>query len=209
LNNTRTGEPKENAMEKYEEHNMVFIDFETTGSNPYIDFPIQIGAVSVDEELSIKNKFSSLIKPPPNAFNTSKAFSIHQIDLRNLNDAPDQRDVLTQFSNCFGTSYRFAAWNVSFDVSFFRKMCNDNKFNDFFNRINYRHIDIQTICSFANKIELIDSNVHSLDDCVKYFKLKRSYGHDALEDSILALEVYKNLLITTKSACQSEMTETI
>lgn len=188
-------------MKKPEEQYIVFLDFETTGSNPYVHFPIQIGAVLVDEELSIKQTFSSFIRPPRQARSTDIAFRIHQIDLDNLKDAPHPRDVIERCFERLGTNYRFASWNISFDVSFFRKLCNDNNKIELFNRINYRHIDIQTICSFARELDLIDPNVRSLDDCITKFKLKRSKSHDALEDSVLALEVYKTLLVVAKSAC--------
>jgi len=183
------------SQEKY----ICFIDFETTGSNPYIHFPIEIGAVLVRNNLSIINKFSSYIRPPYEARNTNVAFNIHQIRLDNLKNAPVAKDVVEEFFDKFGTNYNFASWNISFDVSFFRKLCNDTDKIESFNKIGYRHIDIQTVCSLARELRLIDSKVKSLDDCVRIFNLNRSKAHDALEDSMICIEVYRNLLTIFKS----------
>lgn len=189
-------------MEPSSEKYRCFLDFETTGSNPYLHFPIQIGAVLVREDLSIVEKFSSFIRPPSEARNTDIAYRIHHIALDRLRNAPEPRDVIEDFFRIFGTEYCFASWNINFDVSFFRKLCNDNNKMELFDRISYRHIDIQTICSFARKLELIDSRVRSLNDCAEYFNLSRSEAHDALEDSILVLRVYEKLSDILEAACR-------
>ena len=85
------------------------------------------------------------------------------------------------------------------------KLCHDNNKMDLFDKISYRHIDIQSICGFLRRLQIIDPDVRSLEDCTRYFKLSRSAAHDALEDSVLALEVYKNLLKISRSAYRFDM----
>jgi DNA polymerase-3 subunit epsilon len=189
-------------MEESSDKYKCFLDFETTGSNPYLHFPIQIGAVLVREDLSIVERFSSYIRPPGEARNTDIAFRIHHIALSKLRNAPEPKDVINDFFRIFGTEYCFASWNISFDVSFFRKLCNDNNKMKLFDRISYRHIDVQTICSLARKLELIGPKVQSLNDCAAYFDLSRSDAHDAFEDSILVLRVYGELRNILKAACR-------
>ena len=192
-------------MKRTKEKNICFIDFETTGHNPCLHYPIQVGAVLVTEELEITKNFCSFIRPPSDARNTDIAYKFHQIELSRLKNAPLAEKVLNDFFELFGTNYNFASWNVSFDVSFFRKLCHDNNKMDLFDKISYRHIDIQSICGFLRRLQIIDPDVRSLEDCTRYFKLSRSAAHDALEDSVLALEVYKNLLKISRSAYRFDM----
>ncbi len=174
--------------------NLCFIDFETTGSNVFEDHPLEFGAVLVNKNFEIVNEFFSSIKPPDRSQNTATAFAIHNIKLRDLEDAPTSKVVLDDFFERFGVDYGFAGWNISFDVPFFRKLCYLNEMMDLYNKIDYRHIDVQTICKIARELTLIPGNIKSLDDCVRYFGLNRSKVHNALEDAKLTFSVFQALL---------------
>lgn len=171
-----------------------FIDFETTGIDVYKDNPIEIGAVLIDERGEILSKFYSFIKPRSNRITSVNAFKIHGIDSKSLIIAPSQNEVLNNFFNQLGTDYRFAGWNINFDVSFFRRMCHfSNRMSDY-NKINHRHIDVQSINFLATELGFIDSQYRSLSDLAKLFSIDRNVKHSAIEDAIITSKVYIELI---------------
>lgn len=180
--------------------NICFIDFETTGIDVYRDFPIQLGALLVDEKLNSIKKFSSFIKLPTSKSISSDSKVIHKLTHEKLKDAPTAKSVIKQFYNTVGYDYCLAGWNISFDIPFLRILSSKYDMMHIYNKINYRHIDVQTICQLASRLSLINDNVKSLDDCIIYFGLNRSQAHDALQDSELTLEVFRRLLLLFKNA---------
>ncbi|WBO83649.1 3'-5' exonuclease [Hymenobacter yonginensis] len=177
-----------------QQKNICFIDFETTGIDIYKDEPIEIGALVVDGELNIINKFYSRISLPNNAIIDNSAFDIHGIKYSDLYESPSQENVINLFFESMGTDYCFASWNISFDVGFFKKICYYNNMIDTFNKINYRHIDVQSISQVANRLNIFNKEVNSLSECVNYFSLKRKKYHNAYEDALLCKEVYENII---------------
>jgi DNA polymerase III epsilon subunit-like protein len=171
-----------------------FIDFETTGIDVFRDEPIEFGAILVDSNLEIKNKFTSKISVNKSVYLTKRAFNIHNISIEDLDNSPTQKEVINMFFNEFGTDYRLGGWNISFDVSFLRKICHKNGLMVKYNKINHRHIDTQSLGFLAAELGLIEKNNNSLNDWVHYFGFNRSQNHSAVEDAKLTFEVYKKLL---------------
>ena len=170
-----------------------FIDFETTGIDISTDQPIEFGAVLVDKFGVIEKKFQSRIMLERIDLYNNKAYEIHGIDYELLRSSPTQHQVLSLFFNEFGYDYCFGAWNVSFDVSFFKKMCHENNMSDLFNKIHYRHLDVQSVAKFSKYLNVIDENIKSLSNCADYFNINRSSYHNALEDALICYEVYKSI----------------
>jgi DNA polymerase III subunit epsilon len=111
-----------------------------------------------------------------------------------LKGKPDQVQVLEEFFRKFGTSFRFVAWNMTFDVGFFKKMCFENGFGIEFDRVNYRHLDLQSMFFFYCKQRELQDLI-SLNDACKHFHILRSNYHSALEDADITYEVFKNLML--------------
>ena len=181
-------------------NNICFIDFETTGIDVFRDEPIEFGAVLVNENLEVLNKFCSKIKINKSVYLKKSAFNIHNIELSDLSNAPNQKEVLMGFYDSFGTDYRLAGWNISFDVTIFRRMCNKNAKMIDYNKINHRHIDVQSLNFLANQLSLFPKQLNSLSDVSNFYSLTRSKNHSALEDALLTLEVYKKLFFLFKSS---------
>ena len=178
-----------------EPKNICFIDFETTGVDVFKDEPIELGAVLVDEEQIIKMKFFSRIKPRTKARMRKSAYEIHGLSEKDFTEAPSQKEVLTSFFEQMGTNYRFAGWNINFDVTFFRRMCSRNGYMHQYNKIFFRHIDVQSLNYLSNKLGLYrDSQNQSLSDLSKYFGFERSENHNALEDTLNTFYVYKEIV---------------
>lgn len=174
--------------------NICFIDFETTGIDVFKDNPIEFGAVLVNEKNEIVAEFHSYL-----ALRTKRKFSaqsklIHGLDESKLNEAPEQNKMLTKFFEEFGTDYRFAGWNINFDVSFFRRICHLNNFMREYNKIYHRHIDVQSISYFLSQKNIMLEREKSLSDLADYFGLERQEKHSAIEDAKLTFEVYKKLM---------------
>jgi DNA polymerase-3 subunit epsilon len=175
-----------------------FIDFETTGIDIFRDEPIDFGAVLVDNDLKPIKEFSSKIALQKNVYFTKRAFNIHNITEEDLIEAPSQKQVLDNFFEEFGTNYRLGGWNISFDVSFLRKMCNKNGMMVNFNKINHRHIDTQTLGFLINELNLIAESNNSLNDWINYFGYNRMQNHSAIDDAKLTYKVYKELVALIK-----------
>jgi len=171
-----------------------FIDLETTGSDYAKDYPIQIGVILVKiRNFKIIKRYSSLINIPEGIIISKKAKEIHGLKKEDIKNAAKPKKVLKDFFNKIGTNYAFAGWNVCFDVSFFRKICIENGFNNQYKEINFHHIDVQSIAKYLKIKGKIEGEI-SLSNLCKIYNLTRSENHDALEDAILSLEVLKRLI---------------
>lgn len=174
--------------------NICFIDFETTGVDVFKDNPIELGAVLVNSKGTIIKKFHCFIKPRTQRRMSKSAKQIHGLSFGDLLSKKNQNDVIKEFFNLMGTNYRFGGWNINFDVSFFRSMCHHTNMMSSFNKINHRHIDVQTINFTAQRLGLIDNKINSLTDLSYYFGLSRKFKHSAIEDAEIAAEIYYKLL---------------
>ena len=140
----------------------------------------------------IIKKYSSLINVPEGVIISKKAKEIHGLEKEDIKNAPKPEKVLKDFFNEFGTDYAFAGWNVCFDVSFFRKICIENGFNNQYKEINFHHLDVQSVAKYLKIKGNIEGEISLINLC-KTYNLKRSKNHDALEDAKLSLEVLKRL----------------
>ncbi|MDX8338772.1 3'-5' exonuclease [Draconibacterium sp. IB214405] len=171
-----------------------FIDFETTGIDVFKDNPIEIGCTLTNQKGDILQEFHSYIKPKSKRKTSASAKNIHGINTNSLMNAPTQKEVLIKFFKEMGTNYRFAGWNINFDVTFFRRMCHLNNMMGLYNKIYHRHIDIQSIVFYLKESNRIPNNLNSLNDLASFYKLDRDSNHSALQDSRLANIVYKKII---------------
>lgn len=169
------------------------LDLETTGINQFRDQPIEIGAILVDQNFEIIDRFHSYMQISSDLRFTDSARKTHGLTENFLSNKSSQRAVLNRFFLKFGTNFRFVAWNMTFDVGFFRKMCFDNGYIQDFDRLNYRHIDLQSIFFFYCERRGI-RNLRSLDDACQHFGIPRSRYHNALEDAEITYKLFKKLI---------------
>lgn len=169
-----------------------FLDLETTGINLFQDHTIEIGAVLVDENFQIIKTFHSFIKPDKVISFSNASKKVHGLTESFFDDKTSSTIVLDHFFHEMGTDFRFVSWNISFDISFFKKLCHTTKMTEQFNKINYRHIDLQSIFYWYCARHSLN-NMSSLDDACAYFHIPRSKYHNALEDAQIAYQVFKKL----------------
>lgn len=128
-------------------HKLVAIDIETTGLFPELGAEvIEIGAVIVNEDLSMGPTYKSYIKPST-SYRDPKAMSINLISEETLADAPALTDVMADLwrfatANTGSTQPVLAAWGPNFDVHFLQSACRANGI-DF--KYNFRPVDIKSI----------------------------------------------------------------
>jgi DNA polymerase III subunit epsilon len=170
------------------------LDLETTGINQFYDQPIEIGAVLVDETLQKIDRFHSYIHIPETLKFSTSAKKTHGLDESFLSNKPSQATVLRNFFDKFGYDFRFVTWNMSFDVGFFRRICYENNFQIEFDRLNYRHLDLQSMFFYYCEKKGY-SNLKSLDDACHHFGISRSNFHSALEDAEITYKLFRKLMI--------------
>lgn len=173
--------------------NICFIDFETTGTNVFVDEPIELGALLVDDNFKEINRFYSKIRISPNTKIQKSAYDIHNYTAIDLADAPPTNVVIENFFNKFGINYYLAGWNISFDVPYFRKMCFLSGRLDAYDKIDYHHLDVQSVVKFLIHLKMLPGYLSSLSKCAEYFQIQRAITHNALEDAFIAFVLYKKI----------------
>lgn len=175
-----------------------FIDFETTGTIPEIHSPLQLGAVLAKEKSLVPLQyFSEYILPPQDVVVEPGALEVNGLDINNMPITSIlPYECLQKFWWTFKYDYRFAAWNTHFDVSIFRGMCIKNGQLDLYKKLDYHHIDIQSIVQHLKLRGDIPRGVISFNNALEYFDLKRSgKKHDAYEDAHLLRKLYYHLKV--------------
>lgn len=175
-------------------NNICFIDFETSGTNVFYDEPIELGGVLIDKNRNVINTFFSKIQIPQNIIISKSASKIHKYENNDLKNEPNGGIVLNNFFMTMGTNYCFGGWNISFDVPYLRKLCYNYKRMEDFDRIDYHHLDIQSLVKLAVYLELLPKNIDTLDKCCEHFRINRNIKHNALEDAQIAFQVFKKVL---------------
>ncbi|MFV5592717.1 PolC-type DNA polymerase III [Acinetobacter junii] len=169
------------------------LDLETTGINQFKDQPIEIGAILVDEAYNIIDEFHSYIHISEDVIFSNSARKTHGLQESFLFNKPYPTVVLESFFSKFNYDFRFVAWNMSFDVGFFRRMCYENGYLSDYDKLNYRHIDLQSIFFFYCQKNNI-KDLSSLSDACELFDIPRKKIHNALDDAIVSYFIFKKLM---------------
>jgi DNA polymerase III epsilon subunit-like protein len=144
--------------------------------------------------MEVSAEFESLIRPPEGVQCTPRALAIHGLHDEDLRNSPFPSEVCRDFFASMGTGYALAGWNVCFDASFLRRLCQESNCDDTFKRLSYRHLDVQSVARACRQTGLIPYAVESLSDIAAFFGIARSAKHSALQDAHIALKVYEKLL---------------
>ena len=166
-----------------EDFDLVFLDLETTGLDVITgDAICEIGAFKVRKR-KIIDKFHSLINPKKNI--PKEAFSVHKISDEELKNAPCFEEVADEFilflENCV-----ICAYNVEFDMGFIRQHLK---------RIDYTPLSLPAIDILSMARDVLKLPQYNLEIVAKFFNVDCSHGlHRALDDALVAYEVFYNLL---------------
>lgn len=176
LNNRIKGESLLTFPEDY-----TVIDIETNGLNSAIDDIIELSAIRVRKDKSVKT-FSKLIKPqrPVGSF-ISRLTGISNSMLSN---EPSIEEVLPEFLDFIGKDI-VLGHNVNFDINFIY----DKSIKHFNKAFSNSFVDTLKI---ARKLKLDCAN-HKLKTLADYYQIKQGRMHRGLEDCRITFEVYKCL----------------
>ena len=173
-------------------HKLIAIDLETTDSSPEKGDIIQIGAVIVNEDLSIGETFNSYIKPLSD-YRNPRAMEVNKISEETLASAPEAIDVMRAFHE-FAVKERrpiLAAWGAYFDIPFL-KVYHDKIGIGY--PFSHKSFDIKSVAIWEMAKRDVGSESAGLNKYVEYLGLEfKGDAHDALNDILMAVEVLRTI----------------
>lgn len=173
----------------------IAIDIETTDADYRRGEIIQIGAVIINEDLSLGEKFSTYLHPS-SGFRNPEAMAINKISEETLKQAPEADEALSCFESfALDVDRRplLAAWGTYFDVVFLK---------EFYRQVgrkypfSYRCLDLKSIAiweaakkgdSYSGGVSgflernglTFEGNPHDgLDDIINTMKIIQHYGEN-------------------------------
>ncbi|MCH5322284.1 MAG: 3'-5' exonuclease [Helicobacter sp.] len=165
------------TLTPYLEQKFCIVDIETNGHNPYLHQPIEIGAILYQNN-KILDTYSTLIYNPSLPDTITKLTGITP---QMLKDAPKIHQVLESFKLFLGDSI-FVAHNVDFDFNFLSQSYHHNGFGYLYNT---------KLCTIKLARKLICSPRYSLGFLNTFLNINHPTLHRALDDCLVALEVFK------------------
>lgn len=169
---------------------ILVIDFETTGLDLEKSLPIQIGAVLLDRQsLKEKDSFISFIKQDVSDMSDESA-KVHGITQEVLNSAPDQKEIIMEFLNKFGTNIYLASWNEMLDHMMLKRML-ESIDKDIYEH-DYHYLDIWSLAYF-HMVRQGKGDIIKSEPTFLYFGLPPRKSHNALEDCRNTAEVLRRV----------------
>lgn len=173
----------------------ICIDIETTDSEADVGDVVQIGAIVLNEDLSMGGKYMSYIRPT-SSHRSKRAMEVNHIEEEVLALADDAYEVLERFEKwAFEASGSdrplLAAWGTYFDVTFLRQ---------FYKKIgrkwpfSYRCLDLKSIAIWEVSKKGGDTAAGGVDTFLKMLGLTfEGKEHDALDDIRNTIKIIQNL----------------
>lgn len=85
--------------------------------------------------------------------------------------------------------YRYSGQNIGFDIKFLKEHMGDSE--GFEKLINHGNIDTFQIATFLKECDMIAADVGNLGSLVDYFGLPMGTAHNAKEDVLMTVNVYR------------------
>ncbi len=175
---------------------ILLIDFETTGLDLYKALPIQLGAVLLDKNsLKEKDSFLSFINQDVSGM-SEESSRIHGITQQDLDTAPNQKDVITDFLAKFGTEVYLASWNEMLDHTMLSRMLNSID-KDIYEH-DYHYLDVWSL-AYMTLVQQGRGDIVRSEPTFQYFGLPPRKTHDALEDCRHTAEVFRKVYNRTNA----------
>lgn len=172
----------------------IAIDLETTDLDPTVGEIVEIGAVYVNEDLSIRGEFQAYVKPSTE-YRNPRAMEVNGISEEALKEAKLFTEVMVDFEKwrkemTSESKTTFASWNVAFDSNFLKEQC--KKFGVVC-PIAYSPLDLKSMAVW----ELAKRDIRfygGLSACMDQVGLSfEGKEHSALDDIKNSLRVVKYL----------------
>ncbi len=168
------------ASTPLKEQEFVIVDIETNGSKPHNSQVIEIGALK-SKGGKIIDRFESFIYAKEIPEYITK---LTGIELKDLRDAPSQKEVLWRFKEFLGDAV-FVAHNVGFDYNFI-----SNKLDE----LGYGKLANRKLCSIDLAKRTIPSQRYGLEFLNESLGIKTTVSHRAYADALTAYEIMRRAL---------------
>ncbi len=159
----------------FQDQTFVIVDIETNGAKPYNSQVIEIGAIKYKNR-KIIDRFESFIYTKELPEYISK---LTGITLKDLEDAPTQKEVLKNFKEFLGDNL-FVAHNVKFDYSFLSYKLNELGFEKLANR---------RLCTIDLAKRTIKSQKYGLGFLNEFLNINTLIHHRAYADALTATKI--------------------
>lgn len=184
-------------MVKPLEKNLLFIDFETTGLDPKMNAPIDMGCILLrGSDLQFIGEWSAHIKPWEGAVWTQKAYQYHKVSEGLASQRGiDFGEAVEEFFKDFGTEhYIFAGWNVAFDVRFLKDLCERAWREEDFEKIDYHTFEMSSVAYAAYMMGIVNSYPKGLHQLASTLGMESAGAHSAVYDAKLTASVLRVLM---------------
>jgi DNA polymerase III epsilon subunit-like protein len=180
--------------------NLLFVDLETTNTNPKTGSILQLAA-----ELYVNGKsvmqFNQKIGHDHATIDLG-AFKVNRVRIGQLSSLGNpELKVLSDFvdfvltANSLYKSITIAGWNVSFDVNFLTEALERNNITGLQSVTSYRTLDVASVANFLNEVGIINVDKVNSRSIFEHLALKFNDSdlHDAITDVRLTAETYFKL----------------
>ncbi len=166
---------------KFEEHEFIIFDIETTGLSPKTCGITQIGALKFKNG-EIIARFDTFVNPEmPIPENITELTGITDAMVK---DAPCEADAVKAFLEFSGESV-LVAHNANFDISFIRRVALDNEIP-----FENAYLDTVALSRYINN----ELKKHTLDTLAKYYKLGEFDHHKADADTEMLAKIFECMI---------------
>ncbi len=163
---------------RFAEDEFIIFDIETTGLSPKTCGITQIGALKYKNG-EIIGEFSTFVDcgmPIP-----ENIIRLTGITDEMVKGAPSEKEAVTQFLEFCG-SRMLVAHNANFDISFIRRVADDNAIP-----FDNAYLDTVALSRYINS----DINKHTLDTLAKYYQLGEFDHHKADADTEMLAKIFE------------------
>lgn len=161
--------------------NYIILDVETTGLDRDFDKIIEIGMLKVENGI-ITDRYETLVNPCIHI--PSAASNVNGIYDKDVFDAPIIEDIIGTVSN-FIDNFSIVGHNTNFDIAFIAREMNENGIE--------KHLYYYDTISICKDISLPVPN-HKLETVMKYFEIKETQTHRAIDDAEVTLAVLQKCI---------------
>ena len=185
------GDPFEELLQALESENIVVFDVESTGLDTTDDEIIQIAAIRLNADGSIKDKFMHYLRPTKSV---GRSVNVHGLSDEFLaSNGQDPRQVLSEFVE-FAKDSVLVGHNVNYDLNMLSSQMNRLSMQPLTYQNYYDTLDI-----FRRFYPRLDN--HKLESLGEFCEVKHKSSHDAYDDicatsEILIYAIERNILPT-------------
>ena len=176
---------------------LVFVDTETTGLDPFATEVIEIAVVRVRQEwaggqkpvFTVVDEWSSKIKPTHIETANPASLRINGYTPDMWVDALQAEEVFKTFAEKTAGAI-MVAHNVAFDAEFIGRNFHKYKIE---NKMHYHRLDTVSM-AYAQLQNIPEMPRYSLGELCKYFGITNERQHSALSDARACFEIFKKLI---------------